>query len=358
MNQDSAMRNINKNNYKYVFVCGLQRSGTSMLGRNVARLKDCTGFKNTGVLQDEGQYLQDVYPSDQAYGGTGRYGFDPRAHLTETSDLLTPENIARLRASWHAHWDNSKTICVEKTPGNLLMTRFLQAAFPESYFVVFKRHPVAVSMATQRWKVSVTAIHSLLEHWLHCYGIFEEDKKYLKHVYELRYEDYVEHPDKYHQEIARFIGTTVPDAPTDDEFRYVTQWPPTSLRVPERAMEQTSGAYNEKYLNRWRDLIARSFFRTYYRYLAMKYEPRFNKHGYSLLTNVGVGSAKLQVSNGIGTLCCVGADTGAFMRRLSVRSKGRLKVTVKGVLPEFVLIRIRQARQRASLNKGRAEVSS
>jgi hypothetical protein len=49
---------------KYVFVGGPQRSGTS----NVARLENCTGFKNTGVLEDEGQYLQDVYPTDCAYG--------------------------------------------------------------------------------------------------------------------------------------------------------------------------------------------------------------------------------------------------------------------------------------------------
>ena len=102
---------------KYVFVGGLQRSGTSVLVRNVARLENCTGFKNTGVLADEGKYLQDVYPMDHAYGGSGRYGFDPRAHLTETSNLLTPENVARLRASWHAYWDNSKTICVRRHRG-------------------------------------------------------------------------------------------------------------------------------------------------------------------------------------------------------------------------------------------------
>ena len=54
---------------KYVFVGGLQRSGTSVLVRNVARLENCTGFKNTGVLADEGKYLQDVYPTDHAYGG-------------------------------------------------------------------------------------------------------------------------------------------------------------------------------------------------------------------------------------------------------------------------------------------------
>jgi len=129
MKENTTVKNDSKD-YKYVFVCGLQRSGTSILCRNIARLENCTDFKNTGVLQDEGQYLQDVYPSDRAYGGTGRYGFNRRAQLMEISDLLTPENVAKPRKSWHSHWDPRKTICVEKTPANLIMTRFLQAAFP------------------------------------------------------------------------------------------------------------------------------------------------------------------------------------------------------------------------------------
>jgi Sulfotransferase family len=350
------MQNDDKSKHKYVFVCGLQRSGTSVLARNIGRLEDCTSFKNTGVLQDEGQYLQDVYPTDGEYGGTGRFGFDPHAHLKETSPLLAPENVARLWASWHSHWDQHRSICVEKTPSNLIKTRFLQAAFPNSYFVVVKRHPVAVSMATQRWKVSVTAIHRLLEHWLHCYGIFEEDKKYLKNVYELRYEDYVEDPDKYHRKIARFIGTRVPEPPKEDKFRYVAQWPnPTGLRVPECAMEETSRAYNKKYFDRWSDLLNNSRFKSYYRHIAMKYEPRIAKYGYSLTDNFGVSEEVLQdgkVSKAVGTLCCLGADTGAFMRRLSVRCNVRLRVTAKAVLPEFIVTRIRQARQKASLSKG------
>src|SRR2546421_5441261 len=193
------MQNDDKTNYKYVFVCGLQRSGTSVLGRNIARLEGCTGFKNTGVLQDEGQYLQDVYPPDRAYGGTGRFGFDPRAHLTETSVLLTPENIAKLRESWHSHWEKDKSICLEKTPGNLIMTRFLQAAFPDAYFIVIRRHPVAVSMASQKW--SMSSLHSLFEHWLRCHELFNMDKKYLRNVYELTYEDYVENPERHHNQI-------------------------------------------------------------------------------------------------------------------------------------------------------------
>ena len=62
---------------KYVFVCGLHRSGTTVLAHNVGKLKNCTGFENTGVTMDEGQYLQDVYPREAAHGGVGKFGFAP-----------------------------------------------------------------------------------------------------------------------------------------------------------------------------------------------------------------------------------------------------------------------------------------
>jgi Sulfotransferase family len=243
-----------------VFVCGLHRSGTTILGQEIGRLKDCTGFGSTGagILLDEGQYLQDVYAPDTVYGGVGRFGFDPRAHLTEKSPLLTPGNVDRLRRSWENYWDKNNAVRVEKTPGNLLKTRFLQAAFPNAYFVVIKRHPVPVSLATRKW--SLTPLHELFEHWLRCHEVFDEDKKDLNRVYELSYEDYVENPTKCLEEIANFIGT---------EFS-------GSL------MEQAADGYNQKYFDRWARMLQSSPFRAYYRRVASAYEPRFVEHGYSL----------------------------------------------------------------------------
>jgi hypothetical protein len=205
------------------------------------------------------------------------------------------------------------------------------------------------------YRPTAAELHRMFEHWLRCYGIFEEDKKYLKHVYELRYEDYIENPGKYHQEIAAFIGTRVPEAPDEDKFRHVTQWPnPMGLRVSDRAMEETSRAYNKKYFDRWSDLLNNSLFKSYYRYIAVKYEPRVAKYGYSLTKDLGVSEEVLQgakISNAVGALCCLGADTGAFMRRLSVRSNTQLRVTAKAVLPEFVVTRIRQARQKNEMSE-------
>jgi hypothetical protein len=334
------MQNIDQTDVKYVFVCGLGRSGTSILARNIARLENCTGFRNTGVLEDEGQFLQDVYQSDNVYGGAGKFGFDPRAHLTEASPLLTPENAQRLRESWERHWNQNKPIRVEKTPGHLLKTRFLQAVFPNSYFIVIKRHPVAVSIANnQRWKVTFAPLHELFDHWLHCYGLFEEDKRYLNHVHELTYENYIHDPDKCYKEIAQFIGTRVPDPPKEDKFYHVTQWRnPSGLRVPEGAMESVTGAHNQKYFNYWSDLLNGSSFRCYYRYIAVKYEPEFTRYGYSLIQRFAVDHKRLQrnkrVSPASGALYYRMANVLALTVRLPIRIKGYVKRQFRTHLPE------------------------
>jgi sulfotransferase family protein len=320
----TSVQEGNDSRFRYVFICGLHRSGTSLLGRNVARLENCTGFKDTGVIEDEGQFLQDVYPTAKVYGGAGKFGFDPRAHLTETSPLLIPENALKLRQSWERYWDQTKAIRVEKTPGNLLKTRFLQAVFPNSYFIVIRRHPVPVSMANQRWKVSLASLHNLFDHWLHCHVLFEEDKKFLKHVYELSYEDYVRDPDKYHEEIAAFIGT----------------------RVPEGSMDQVTGLYNERYFNRWSDLLNNSAFTGYYRFIAVKYEPKFMNYGYSLTKGFDINEERLRegerISATTGALYRLLADAYALMVRLTTRSKGYIKRQLKTHLPGPLKVRIQR----------------
>jgi len=320
-----------------------------MLGRNVGRLADCTDLKNTGTFEDEGQNVQNVYPTAHELGGPGRFGFDTRAHRTESSTLLTPENVSKLRTIWHTYWDNAKRIYVEKTPGNLLATRFLQAAFPNSYFVLIRRHPVPVAMACQKWKFNVTSLDNLFRHWLHCHALFEGDRKYLKRVYELRYEDYVEHQDKYHKEIAAFIGTQVPEPPKDDTYRHVTQWRnPFGLRVPENGMEKASPIYNQKYLDRWHKLLAESPFRVYYRYLVRTYESRFSQYGYSLISGLPNGDEVLReagmIANVLGALSCVAADTGALMWRSALRCRVALRRAAKAILPQLVIGKLRQLR--------------
>lgn len=297
---------------KHVFICGLHRSGTTILAQQIGQLKNCTGFGSTGagLFLDEGQYLQDVYPADVKYGGVGRFGFSPESHLTEKSPLLTPGNVSRLRQSWDKYWDRDKNIRVEKTPGNLLKTRFLQAAFPNSYFIVIKRHPVAVSLATQKW--SRTPLHDLFEHWLRCHEIFDVDKKGLENLYELSYEDYIKDPERHLAQIADFIGAG-----------------------PATSKEQTHDLYNTKYFERWNRMLQSSRLRFYYRYLISLYEGRFSDYGYTLAqtsssVDVDIRSKSPIVHTAWPIIRSVG-ETYGFFWRLGRRFKNR----VKGIARRF-----------------------
>jgi len=204
-------------------------------------------------------------------------------------------------------------------------------------------------MACQKWKFNVTSLDNLFRHWLHCHALFEGDRKYLKRVYELKYENYVDHQDKYQKEIAAFIGTQVLEPPKEDTYRHVTQWRnPTGLRVPEKGMEKASPIYNQKYLDRWHKLLTESPFRVYYRYLARKYESRFSQYGYSLISGLPNGDEVLReagmIANVLGVLSCVAADTGALMWRVALRCRVALRRAAKAILPQLVIGKLRQLR--------------
>jgi hypothetical protein len=209
--------------------------------------------------------------------------------------------------------------------------------------------------------MNVTSLNIMFKHWLHCHAIYERDKKHLKHLYELRYEDYVQNQTKYHEEIAAFLGTCVPEPPKEDNFRTVTQWPNISgLRVPERAMEKTTQTHNKNYFDRWRRLLTSSPSRGYYRYIARKYEPGFAKYGYSLITGLDIDGEVLRggkISVMLGHFCCLAADMGALVQRLGARTPSYIKAQAKAILPEFLIIKIRRARQKASLSQKNAHAA-
>ena len=183
----------NVSEHQLVFVGGLHRSGTTALARALGRHDAVSAFANTGVKEDEGQHLQDVYPSARAYGGAGRFAFDPAAHLTEASPLVSRANADRLLAQWSRHWDRSAPVWVEKSPPNLIMTRFLQALYPSARFVMIIRHPVVVTLSTNRWR-RTTRRARLIEHWLRAYELFAADASGNDQVLLVRYEDLVADP--------------------------------------------------------------------------------------------------------------------------------------------------------------------
>lgn len=202
---------------RLVFVAGLHRSGTTPLTRVLGQHASVSGLRDTGVEEDEGQHLQDVYPPARAYGGPGRFAFDDRAHLTEESPLARPENAVRLWDSWSPYWDVAKPLLVEKSPPNLVMGRFLQGLFPGSAFVVVMRHPVVVALSTVKWRrlwsrrpTKYTSIETMIEHWLVAHRILRDDLPHLARVHVLRYEDLVREPAAELQQVQELLGLETP----------------------------------------------------------------------------------------------------------------------------------------------------
>jgi hypothetical protein len=246
--------------HRLVFVGGLHRSGTTPLARCLAAHPQVSGLEHTGVEEDEGQHLQDVYPPARAHGGPGRFALAPAAHLTERSPLLTPDTAGRLLDRWRPHWDLTRPVLVEKSPPNLLMSRFLQGAFPEARFVMVVRHPAIVSLSTRKW-ARLRSPGALLEHWFAAHRIFEQDAAALRHLLVVKYEHLVADPRGTLAGIASFLEL-------DGD-------------IPAGGIDTRRSAGYER---QWADLAkGNPLRRERFRALCRRHEPAARHFGYSLL---------------------------------------------------------------------------
>ncbi len=267
--------------HRFVFVGGLHRSGTTLLADLIADHPEVSGLSGTGVPMNEGQFLQRVYPpawtkrtlwpirylrpvsprlvSHRGYGGPGRFVFDPGSHLTEASPLATRKNAEVVFKAWAPYFDLDRPVLIEKSPPNLLRTRFLQALYPTSSFIIVMRHPVAVSYATRPW-TRIRPLYFLFKHWVSGYRKFEADAPHLKRLMVLRYEDLVAEPERIMRQVFHFL-----------DLPFVN---------PEREISRTA---NRKYIDRWNtEMVGSSVRRRYADFLRKSFEGDFARYEYSL----------------------------------------------------------------------------
>jgi hypothetical protein len=188
-----------------VLVGGLHRSGTSVFARTLATHPDIAGITGSPAPEDEGQHLQDVYEPALAHGGAGRFAFDPAAHYTEDSPLVSEASARRILAAWSHYADPAPRLLVEKSPPNLIWMRFLQALFPGARFVVVKRHPAVVSLRMRPFRPD-TPIVELLEHWIEAHDIMAGDLPSIHHVRTVYYEMFAAEPEPTLRRLAPFLG--------------------------------------------------------------------------------------------------------------------------------------------------------
>lgn len=241
---------------RHLFICGLHRSGTSPLHRLLRAQAGVSGFEDTPATEDEGQHLQSAIPPALAFGGPGRFAFDPRSSLDESD--ATEEVAERLRGDWAGHWDGSASWLLEKSPPNIVRSRFLQSVYPDATFVFVLRHPVAVSLATWKWAKELH-LETLIDHWLLAHEQARADAPSLDRATWLTFEQFVADPQ---QAVRRCL-----DLGDDD-----------TVVVPEPIRQ---GA-NEKYFDRWRQLTTNRLSNRWMSRTIGRLESRVRRFGYSL----------------------------------------------------------------------------
>eukprot|EP00056_Hartaetosiga_gracilis_P010669 m.159091 g.159091 ORF g.159091 m.159091 type:complete len:439 (-) comp13363_c3_seq4:3372-4688(-) len=184
----------------FFFVMGAHHSGTTLLD-----LVFCTHHQVsclvTHKFEDEGQHVQSVYLAASKLGGMEGYAYNPKSHLTEESNLLTDENRDKLFHEWLHYWKHKdRPVYLEKSPPNLIKSRFLQAMFtPQaSKFLMVMRHP----FGTFRFKLDhhkrkqnkccQVYCRDYIQHWIFAHELASEDVQFLKHIQFIKYEKFVQ----------------------------------------------------------------------------------------------------------------------------------------------------------------------
>jgi Sulfotransferase family len=257
--------------HRFVFIGGLHRSGTSAICAMIGAHPQASRLEHTGQIEDEGQFLQSVYPVDDALGGAERFALHPDAHMTERSPLVEGAG-AKLFESWAPYWNLSKPVLCEKTPANMVRSRFLQAAFPNASFIFVSRHPVACALAIRKWEYSLyrQPLELLIRNWIASHSYMKEDHPHLRRALLLRYEDITADPVVGVRRIENFLqieqGLSPSSLKQGMNRRYFETWANRSFR---------------KGPQRLRNILKRIWCEAEVRLIEARYERAINEFGYS-----------------------------------------------------------------------------
>lgn len=209
---------------RFLFIGGLHRSGTSIVHRLLCEHPEMSGFSDTGVPEDEGQFLQSLFPPALAFGGPGRFAFDPASSLDHLAGGWTEASTATLLREWGAYYDLARPVLLEKSPPNLVRYRFLKQVFPQARFLFMLRHPVCVALATRKW--ARTSLIELMLHWHAAYQALAR-ARVGEDALILRYEDFVADSDATLARIHAFADVEPhrpAEAVSDHNGKYLAEW--------------------------------------------------------------------------------------------------------------------------------------
>ena len=140
--------------------------------------------------------------------------------------LCPPRARAADRRAGAPHWDLDEAAARREVAPESRQDAFPAGAVSRCDVRRRPRHPIAVSLATQKW--SRTSLSSLLEHWLVCHRTFAGDRPHSARFTSLRYEDLVDDPAACLDRVFGFLAIephrTSEHLRSDSNAAYFAQW--------------------------------------------------------------------------------------------------------------------------------------
>ncbi len=173
---------------RMVFICGLHRSGTTLLEHYLASHFELSILRAT-VPENEGQHIQTVYSTAKSFGGPGRFAFNPALGAELEALGTDPALGTQILDQWKPFVVGNAPALLEKSPPNLARIGWLRKVFPGARFVILTRDPRAAAAATQKW--AKTSLPELMMHWNVAHSAALADMRE-DDCHVLRYEDLCE----------------------------------------------------------------------------------------------------------------------------------------------------------------------
>ena len=206
---------MNPKGNRFIFVAGLHRTGTTLLGRMIGSHSQVAAISASPAPENEGCYLQGAIPHTALHGRPGHYATASEEHYTEASAYNTLETKERLLADWRPWFAPEKQWWIEKSPVNLTRMRLYQQLFPTSQFIVILRHPQVMAAALAKWVDADP--RELIRYALDAYDLMANDLAYLHAALVIRYEDLVADADGVRRSLFAFLS--LDDQPTGLEIK-------------------------------------------------------------------------------------------------------------------------------------------
>jgi len=133
---------------KYLFIIGMNSSGTTVLQNLLSQSKNCISF-----IHDKHPHGIEGQAACFYYGKRGQYPRDVGKYAliwTEVSERFDKIQWEEVKKTWHAVWAKNKSrmppepVYLEKTPFSVLFVDKLIEHFKNSRFILIHRNPYAI----------------------------------------------------------------------------------------------------------------------------------------------------------------------------------------------------------------------